>query len=94
MKELKIKDQLDQIQESLKQLKSQTKEILNPDEASDFLSIRKSYLYKLTSANKITYFRPEGKLIYFRKSDLEKFLLRNQQLSHEDFEEDMQRNWE
>lgn len=93
MKELRIQDQLDQIQESLKQLKSQTKEILNPDEASDFLSIRKSYLYKLTSSNKITYFRPEGKLIYFRKTDLEKFLLRNQQPSQEDFEDEIQRHW-
>ncbi len=55
------------------------KEILNVYEASLYLRIAKSTLYKLTSARKITHYCPQGKLIYFKKSDLDQFLLKNKQ---------------
>jgi len=56
-----------------------TKDILNLSEACFYMGIKKSTLYKLTSAKKITYFCPHGKLIFFRKSDLDLFLLTNKQ---------------
>lgn len=47
---------------------------LNLKEACDFLKISKSCLYKLTSMNKIKYYKPGGKLNYFKKSDLIEWL--------------------
>lgn len=55
------------------------KEFLNVDEASLYLGIKKSTLYKFTHTRKIPYFCPEGKLIFFRRTDLNEFLLRNRQ---------------
>lgn len=46
-------------------------------EACSYLDISPSYLYKLTSQNKIVHFKPNGKKIYFLKSDLNAWLLRN-----------------
>ncbi|MGC4041206.1 MAG: helix-turn-helix domain-containing protein [Flavobacterium sp.] len=50
------------------------KEILTFNEASEFLTLSKSALYKLTSKKEITYFSPGGKMIYFKKSDLENWI--------------------
>ena len=47
------------------------------DEASKFLSLSKSYLYKLTSAGLIPHYKPQGKMIYFEKNILEEWLRQN-----------------
>ncbi|MFC2083662.1 helix-turn-helix domain-containing protein [Bacteroidota bacterium] len=47
------------------------------DEACKYLNVSKSYLYKLTYRNKIPHYKPNGKKIYFLKSDLKNWLLRN-----------------
>ncbi len=46
------------------------KEIMTAEEAAQFLGLAKSYLYKLTSAGLIPYYKPAGKVIYFEKSVL------------------------
>ncbi|HPE84106.1 MAG TPA: helix-turn-helix domain-containing protein, partial [Aequorivita sp.] len=56
----------------------QHKEILSFQEAIAYLDVSKSFLYKLTSSNNITFFKPSGKLIYFKKSDLDQWILRNE----------------
>jgi excisionase family DNA binding protein len=53
------------------------KKILNLEEASKFLGISKSDLYKRTSSNGIPFFKPSGKLIYFLREDLENWMLSN-----------------
>jgi excisionase family DNA binding protein len=40
-------------------------------EAAIYLGISESFLYKLTSNNEITFYRPGCKLIYFQKADLD-----------------------
>ena len=47
-----------------------TKEILNLEEASAFLGIAKSTLYKMTHLNQLPFFKPAGKLIFFEKKAL------------------------
>ena len=47
-----------------------TKEVLNLEEASAFLGIAKSTLYKMTHLNQLPYFKPAGKLIFFEKKKL------------------------
>lgn len=43
------------------------KEVLNLEEAADFLGVAKSTLYKMTHLNQLPYFKPAGKLIFFEK---------------------------
>lgn len=54
---------------------STTKEILTIEEAAEFLSVSKSYLYKQTSAQRIPHYKPTGKPCYFRRSELEEWIL-------------------
>ena len=37
---------------------------------SKFLNLSKSYLYKLTSGNLIPHYKPQGKMLYFEKAEL------------------------
>lgn len=57
-----------------KTLVSSSRDILNMDEAADYLSVSKSDLYKKTSLNHIKHYKP-GKHIYFYKPDLDKYIL-------------------
>ena len=52
------------------------KEILNVSEASKFTGYSKSHLYKLTHYRKIEHYKPNGKNIFFKKKDLEDYLLK------------------
>ena len=53
------------------------KTVLTFQEAADYSGLSRSYLYKLTSKGIIPHFKPEGKMIYFERTQLEKWLLRN-----------------
>lgn len=63
--------------EELEQMLFLTKNVLSFDEASKFLNLSKSYLYKLTSGNLIPHYKPQGKMLYFEKVDLEAWLRQN-----------------
>jgi len=45
--------------------------------AAKYLGISKSHLYKLTSTNRISFYRPMGKLIYIHIDQLDEFLMQN-----------------
>lgn len=55
-------------------------------QAAAYMGISKSHLYKMTSTNKITFYKP-GKKIYFKKVDLNKYLFRNRQPSEMEIEQ-------
>ncbi len=57
------------------------KTVLSFDEACKYCSISKSKMYKHTSSNNIPYYKPEGKLIFFKREELDTWLLRNRQSS-------------
>ena len=61
----------------LEQLLFTNKNVLSFDEASKFLNLSKSYLYKLTSGNLIPHYKPQGKMLYFEKVELEAWLRQN-----------------
>ena len=63
--------------EELESLVYATKNVLSFDEASKYLNLSKSYLYKLTSAQQIPHYKPQGKMIYFEKDALETWLRQN-----------------
>lgn len=58
----------------LENLVLHTKNVLSFEEASRFLNLSKSYLYKLTSGNLIPHYKPQGKMLYFEKTELEAWL--------------------
>lgn len=67
----------------------QQKAILSFQEALAYLDVSKSFLYKLTSSNSVTFFKPSGKLIYFKKSDLDNWLLKNEFQQTSSVEQDL-----
>lgn len=58
-----------------------TKDILSFKEAAQYLDLSESSLYKLTSDSKITFHKPNGGKLYFKKSDLDKWMLQNESKS-------------
>lgn len=54
-----------------------TKEVLTSDEAARYLGISKSYLYKLTIKQVIPHYKPMGKMCYFNRVELERWLQNN-----------------
>lgn len=50
------------------------KTILNFNEAAEYLSVTKGFLYKLTSTHRVPFYKPCGKKVFFRKSELDKWL--------------------
>jgi excisionase family DNA binding protein len=67
----------------LKAAMLQTKTVFTPKEASLYMGISQSTLYKLTSAGTIPFSKPNGKLIYFSKVALDNWLLSNVRKSGE-----------
>ncbi|WP_428167857.1 helix-turn-helix domain-containing protein [Chryseobacterium sp.] len=65
------------------------KEILSFKEALVYLDVSPSLLYKLTSKRGIRYFKPNGGKIYFKKTDLEYWMLQNENKSKELLEEEL-----
>ena len=72
--------------ESLLDSTNQTKPLPLP-EAAKFLNLSRSHLYKLTSERKIPHFKPNGKKIYFDKSELVQWLKRKPKRTLEETEE-------
>ena len=73
----KIENQLEEIQSFITQQTLAKKDILTLAEAAAYSGLSKSFLYKKTSLRQITFYKLEGKLIYFKKSELEAYLLAN-----------------
>lgn len=65
------------------------KEILSFKEALVYLDVSPSLLYKLTSQRGIRYFKPNGGKIYFKKKDLDGWMLQNENKSKELLEEEL-----
>jgi len=53
------------------------KETLTLEEAAAFLGIKRSTLYKMTHEQIIPFYKPNGKLVYFEKTDLLDWIRRN-----------------
>ena len=78
MKQDAILKKLNNIEEHF----SQDEKPLTVTEACQFLNLSRSQIYRLTSENRITFFKPGGKKIYFKLSDLKSWLFRNKSESN------------
>lgn len=54
-----------------------TKNVLTFSEACLFSGLSKSHMYRLTSTRQVPHFKPFGKMVYFERAELEKWLLQN-----------------
>lgn len=63
----------------------ETLNVLNVDQAAKLLSMTKSTVYKMTSRMEIPYYK-RAKRIYFKKSELEEWLLKIRKKTHEEIE--------
>ena len=82
-----IIDKLTEIAAKLEEQNLLKKTILNFNEACQYLDLSPSHLYKLTSAKQIPHFIPQGKKLYFKREELDAWLLRNRQLTSSEVEE-------
>lgn len=53
------------------------KDVLTMKEAQAYTGFSRAYLYKLTHLKKIPHFKPLGKTIFFKRTELVAWLLRN-----------------
>ncbi|SDF15652.1 DNA binding domain-containing protein, excisionase family [Pricia antarctica] len=63
----------------LEKLVIANKEVPTFEETFYYTGISRSYLYKLTSSGNIPHSKPNGKLIFFEKKKIVRWLLRNAQ---------------
>lgn len=81
-----ILEKLESIQRMLNEQNMLKKEVLNFNEGCLYLEVSPSHLYKLTSSGNIPHYKPNGKKIYFRREELDTWLLRNRSCSREEIE--------
>ena len=79
LKELKTiePDIINQRLKSIEETLYSTKDILNMKEVCQYLDISQSLLYKLTCNGEIPHFKPRGKIIFFEKKELIKWIKNN-----------------
>ena len=77
---------LDRIEELLIGQSLLQKEVLNFKEACLYLELSESHLYKLMSASQIPHYCPNGKKLYFNRTELDQWLQRKRLSSTEDID--------
>lgn len=76
-----IQEQLDRIESKLD---SENTQILPFAKAAEYLGLSRSTLYGMTSRGEIIHYKPNGKKIFFNKTDLDSFLFRNRVATREE----------
>lgn len=84
--EILILEKLDRLEQKLEEQNLLMKEVLNFNDACNYLDISASHLYKLTSQKSIPHFCPQGKKLYFNRTELDEWLQRNRQTSTDEIE--------
>ncbi|HDZ9251674.1 TPA: helix-turn-helix domain-containing protein [Vibrio cholerae] len=72
-------NQLAEMLENIRSLKAMTKEVMTVNECAQYTGLSVSYLYKLTHRKLIPFFKPMGKRLYFKRTEIDQWLLRNKQ---------------
>ena len=62
------------------------KDMLSFDEACNYLQLKASCLYKMTSGHRIPFYRPGGKRIYFKRVELDQWLQTNRRAADYELE--------
>jgi excisionase family DNA binding protein len=61
-------------------------EFMNPEQAATYLSVSLPFIYKLSSTHRLPFYKPGGKKIYFKRSDLDNYITQKRIASREELE--------
>lgn len=67
------------VMEQIRSLAIPSKEIMTVEDCADYTGLSKSYIYKLTHRKEIPFFKPMGKRLYFKRTEIKQWLMRNKQ---------------
>lgn len=67
------------------------KEVLTSDEAARYLGVSKSCLYKWTMERTIPHYKPNGKMCYFNRKEIESWMQSNRVQTDDELEQQAQR---
>lgn len=84
MNAIKLDERLTRIEKLL----LSTKKVLNFDELVEYTGLSRSYLYKLTALAIIPHSKPTGKVLFFDKEKIDKWLLDNSTKSRQELTEE------
>lgn len=87
MKKNFLFDKLNNIEKLIKDQSLLQKDVLNLNEACEYLQMSHSHIYKLTSNNSIPHFKPNSKKIYFNRKELDMWLQRNKAITTDEIEQ-------
>ena len=73
--------------ESIEKLLLTQKNVLNFSEVKLYTNLSESYLYELTSSGGIRCYKPNGKQLYFKKQEIEDWLLSNRKATNIEIDE-------
>ena len=65
------------------------KNILTLEEVAEYTHLSKSYVYKLTSKGDIPYYKPNGKQLYFKRTEIDEWLLTNRNKTNQEIEREI-----
>ena len=68
----------------------QERTLLTTEEAANYMGIKKSYLHKLMMKKEIPFFKPNGKLCYFDRQELDKWMRRIRIASNQEIDSQAQ----
>lgn len=84
-----IQKRLNEIEALIKRHHALSKEVLTLEESAEFLGLSKSAIYKMTSKREIPFYCPGGKKVYFRRVELESWILNAKVASLAEFEQEV-----
>lgn len=83
-----ILEQLNRIEKLLETQQAMQKQVLNFNDTCIYLELSQSHLYKLTSTGSIPHYKPNGKKLYFKREELDTWLLRNRSNSTDEIQQE------
>ena len=86
LKEVKPDRDYYEVLSSIERLLRTQKTTFNVDDLCSYTGLSKSAVYKLTQRRLIPYSKPNSKVIFFKKEDVDAYLLSNRMDTHEEIE--------
>lgn len=74
---------------NLERINQGAKTILTLEEVAKYTNYSKSYIYKLTSRREIPCYKPNGKQLYFKRTEIEEWLLTNRKMTNKEIESEV-----
>ena len=65
------------------------KTILTLEEVAEYTNYSKSYIYKLTSRRERPCYKPNGKQLYFKRTEIDEWLLSNRKMTNKEIESEV-----